>query len=210
MWCSLNHQYQYLKSETLIFMTQVFLRYLFLSLFNSQMTSLSPGKRNNIQDSFPWCTGANKTKHGRRYSQLSFRQRSGWAKHTLCRLSNKQNKHTRIRRKPPNIYCDLLSHHPHLHTKPRLLTWTCPPCDHPIPSCSSSSSSSSSPPLPPNTSPVGGVMSGFCGGLLTTGPDNQRVCKCQCVIFKSLFMVRVLKEDIFMVIVAGLFYYIFM
>lgn len=59
-------------------------------------------------------------------------------------------------------------------------------------------------------SPVGGVLSGFCGGLLLTGPDNQRVCKCQCVIFKSLFMVRVLKEDIFMVIVAGLFYYIFM
>lgn len=66
------------------------------------------------------------------------------------------------------------------------------------------------PPPPPNTSPVGGVMSGFCGGLLMTGPDNQRVCKCRCVIFKSLFMVRVLKEDIFMVIVAGLFYYIFM
>lgn len=66
------------------------------------------------------------------------------------------------------------------------------------------------PPSPSNMSPVGGVMSGFCGGLLMTGPDNQRVCKCQCVIFKSLFMVRVLKEDIFMVIVAGLFYYIFM
>lgn len=60
----------------------------------------------------------------------------------------------------------------------------------------------------PNTSPVGGVMSGLCGGLLLTGPDNQRVCKC--VIYQSLFMVRVLKEDIFMVIVAGLFYYIFM
>lgn len=59
-------------------------------------------------------------------------------------------------------------------------------------------------------SPVGGVMSGLYGGLLMTGPDNQRVCKCHCVIFKSLFMVRVLKEDIFMVIVAGLFYYIFM
>lgn len=67
-------------------------------------------------------------------------------------------------------------------------------------------------------------MSGFfCGGLFLTGPDNQRVCNCQCVIFFSLlfifflfflvlfcFMVRILKEDIFMVIVAGLFYYIFM
>lgn len=70
-----------------------------------------------------------------------------------------------------------------------------------------------SPPPPPplsTMSPVGGVTSGLCGGLLTTGPDNQCVCKCRCVIFKSLFMVRVLKEDIFMVIVAGLFYYIFM
>lgn len=42
-----------------------------------------------------------------------------------------------------------------------------------------------------------------------TGPDNQRVCKCQCVISNICFMVRILKEDIFMVIVAGLFYYIY-
>ena len=52
----------------------------------------------------------------------------------------------------------------------------------------------------------------LCSVLHTTGPDNQRVCKCheKSGIFKSLFMVRILKEDIFMVIVAGLFYYIFM
>lgn len=37
---------------------------------------------------------------------------------------------------------------------------------------------------PPSTSPLGGVMSGSFSGLLTTGPDNQRVCLCQCVIFK--------------------------
>lgn len=118
---------------------------------------------------------------------------------------------THMRRKPPNIYCDLLSHHPHLHHTEPLLTWTCPLRDYPIPCCSWAPTTPLLPPSPPpNMSPVGGVMSGFCGGLLMTGPDNQRVCKCQCVIFKSLFMVRVLKEDIFMVIVAGLFYYIFM
>lgn len=37
---------------------------------------------------------------------------------------------------------------------------------------------------PPSTSPLGGVMSVSFSGLLTTGPDNQHVCLCQCVIFK--------------------------
>lgn len=48
---------------------------------------------------------------------------------------------------------------------------------------------SSIPPPPPSAkNPVGGVMSGFCGGLLMTGPDNQRVCKCQYVIFFKPFV----------------------
>jgi len=81
------------------------------------------------------------------------------------------------------------------------LTWTCPPPTH-----THTLLFPRAPPLPVQWCDV----SFFCGGLLTTGPDNQRVCKCQCVIFNSLFMVRVIKEDIFMVIVAGLFYYTFM
>lgn len=43
----------------------------------------------------------------------SFRHRSGLNEYTLSCLSI--NTHTHTRRKPPNIYCDLLSHHPHLH-----------------------------------------------------------------------------------------------
>lgn len=38
---------------------------------------------------------------------------------------------------------------------------------------------------PPPLSPVGGVTSGSCGGLLVTGPDNQRVCKCQVCDFQN-------------------------
>lgn len=80
--------------------------------------------------------------------------------------------------------------HRHAQETSEHLLW----CPHTPPTPSSHLDLSSprlpSPPLflsapspAPNTSPVGGVMSGFCGGLLLTGPDNQRVCKC--VIYQS-------------------------
>lgn len=90
-------------------------------------------------------------------------------------------------------------------------SWTCP-CKAPPSPLSLSPNSKShlcpqAPPPPPpfirltrSPCPVGGVMSGFCGGLLLTGPDNQRVCKCQfCVwLFKLFVYGQGFKRQIFL------------
>lgn len=183
VWCQFNH--------TRITLYQQILRnpgfVLFVS-FSSLYLPLSwrhchwhAKQRNNVQDSFPWCTGVNK--HAK-YIQWSLRQCSGLNKSTLTALIADKRIYTQETSEyllwspltPPTTS----SHQtlPHLDLLPTPPFYTLPPS-------------------PPNMSPVGGVLSGLYGGLLTTGPDNQRVCKCQCVIFKSLFMVRVLKEDIF-------------
>lgn len=157
---------------------------LFLSLFTSQLTPLSLACKAKEQ-----CSGFIPMMHGGKQTckdiQWSLRQCSGLNKSTLTALIADKRIYTQETSEyllwspltPPTTS----SHQtlPHLDLLPTPPFYTL----HPSP--------------PPNMSPVGGVLSGLYGGLLTTGPDNQRVCKCQCVIFKSLFMVRVLKEDIF-------------
>lgn len=152
---------------------------LFLSLFTSQLTPLSLACKAKEQ-----CSGFIPMMHGGKQTckdiQWSLRQCSGLNKSTLTALIADKRIYTQETSEyllwspltPPTTS----SHQtlPHLDLLPTPPFYT-----------------------PPHMSPVGGVLSGLYGGLLTTGPDNQRVCKCQCVIFKSLFMVRVLKEDIF-------------
>lgn len=140
-----------------------------------------------------------------RTQTCTFRQHSGFNDNTLSPLS--QN--TRVLR-----ISTVISSHTSLiltHTNsPHPITWTCLPWDY-------FSFYSWAPTslfffylfLPP------WAHWAVWHQVFVVGCSSRQVqtisgCLYMFVIFKSLFMVRVLKGDIFMVIVAGLFYYIFM
>ena len=113
-----------------------------------------------------------------KYVQSTFRRRSGLHKHnTWSRLSINTHTHTHARRKTSEylLWSPLTPPTPPSRRAPSHLDLSSP---RPRRASTQSPAVPEHPPSslpPPNTSPVGGVMSGFCGGLLL---DRSRQSAC--------------------------------